>query len=123
MLSPGAENMFQPDTVVFLGIERVFDPVPLPPAAEDQRAHAIGRKHGEIGDVGVEAGRLGGPIEPQVQRSLLPLDHLPRHFPRRPAADLRLRSEGLAQGMGLAANGREWRLPRNTHISGRSRLR
>jgi hypothetical protein len=71
----GAENMFQPDPVVFLGIERVFDPVPFPPAAEDQRGHAFGRKHGEIGDVGVEAGRLGGDLTQEHDVGLVHTEH------------------------------------------------
>ena len=38
----GAENMFQPDPVVFLGIERVFDQVPFPAGAIDDAGHALG---------------------------------------------------------------------------------
>ena len=52
----GAENMFQPDPVVFLGVKRVFDQVPFSAAAVDHGVHALGRKIGEIGDVGVEGG-------------------------------------------------------------------
>ena len=55
----GAENMFQPDPVVFLGIERVLDQMPFPPAAVDHHGHPLGRKIGEVGDVSVKAGCLG----------------------------------------------------------------
>jgi hypothetical protein len=36
--------MFQPDPVVFLGIERVLDQMPFPPGAIDHDGHALGRK-------------------------------------------------------------------------------
>jgi hypothetical protein len=60
--------MFQPDPVVFLGIERVFDQMPFPPAAIDDGRQAFGRKIGEIGDMGVEGGRLGSdfPLQDDV---------------------------------------------------------
>ena len=40
----GAENMFQPDPVVFLGVERVFDQVPFSAAAVDHDGHTLGRE-------------------------------------------------------------------------------
>ena len=40
----GAKNMFQPDPVVFLGIERVFDQVPFSAAVVDHDGHALGRE-------------------------------------------------------------------------------
>jgi len=71
----GAENMFQPDPVVFLGIERVFDQVPFSPAAVNHAGHAVGRKIGEIGGVDVEGGGLGGDFTLQNDVGLVRAEH------------------------------------------------
>ena len=52
----GAENMFQPDPVVFLGIERVFDQVPFSAGAVDDDGHALRCEVCKVGAIDVEVG-------------------------------------------------------------------
>ncbi len=70
-----AENMFHPDPVVFLGIERVLDQMPFSPAALDHPGHPLGRKIREVGDVSVKTGCLGGDFAQENDLGLILAQH------------------------------------------------
>lgn len=54
----GAEDVLQPDPVIFFGVEFIFDAVSLAPGSGNGD-DPFGREIGKIGDKGIEGGRLG----------------------------------------------------------------
>ena len=61
----GAENMLQPDPVVFFGVELVFDQVPFSATVVDHDGNALRCELGEIGNIGVKDRRGFGGDFPQ----------------------------------------------------------
>jgi hypothetical protein len=64
----GAENMFEPDSVIFLGVECVFDPVSFS-SDLDNFYDSVGCKIGKIGDESIKLGTMGSDFSGQYRVS------------------------------------------------------